>query len=377
MIYNLRADVIYYKSGSDFELEFNLCGCCRMRLLTDKPSTKKAFVHSLARAVSRSRVILISGPLFGEENTVQIVSQALGTTTEIVDNQAFNIASDEEIEIIKGSLPLVSSDGSFGGCIIESGPQTMILLTENKTLRKSIMSTLIHPYISDLYDADLQENTPTEDNEGNEDNTLEDIPTEDVTTEEADESIDKVDNIPLILPTEEKIPDNDIKPEGVLLDEPVQQPEEHEENKDITIDDLFLNSPKPEESTRTIEDNPIESQIILEKNKEDEPREFPEEYTNVFEQLFTNVDNTDDKDAPTLIQDDENYKFFSDNGDLLENTEFEFKKSKPAFNILVCIITVILLISIIILCYCIFSASANEGMAPTEYIKSVWETVFG
>ena len=57
MLYNLRSDIIYYKSGSDFELEFNLCGCCRMRLLTAKPSNKKTFVHSLARAVSRSRVI--------------------------------------------------------------------------------------------------------------------------------------------------------------------------------------------------------------------------------------------------------------------------------------------------------------------------------
>ena len=159
MLYNLRSDIIYYKSGSDFELEFNLCGCCRMRLLTDKPSNKKIFVHSLARAVSRSRVILIAGPLFGEDNTIEIVSQALGTTTEVVNNAAYNIASDDEIEIIKGSLPLVSEDGSFGGCIIESGPQTMILLTDNKTLRKSIMANLIHPYISELYAAEMQSNT--------------------------------------------------------------------------------------------------------------------------------------------------------------------------------------------------------------------------
>ena len=135
MLYNLRSDIIYYKAGSDFELEFNLCGCCRMRLLTDKPSNKKAFVHSLARAVSRSRVILIAGPLFGADSTIETVAQALGTTTETVDNTAYNIASEDEIAIIKGSLPLVSSDGSFGGCIIESGPQTMILLTDNKTLR--------------------------------------------------------------------------------------------------------------------------------------------------------------------------------------------------------------------------------------------------
>ena len=158
MLYNLRSDIIYYKSNSDFEMEFNLCGCCRMRLLTDKSSNKKAFVHSLARAVSRSRVILIAGPLFGEENIVEIVAKALGTETEIADNSAYNINSEDEIEIIKGSLPLVSADGSYGGCIIESGPQTMILLTDNKTLRKSIMASLIHPYISELYEAEGKSN---------------------------------------------------------------------------------------------------------------------------------------------------------------------------------------------------------------------------
>ena len=154
MIYNLRSDIIYYKTNSDFELEFNLCGCCRMRLLTDKPSNKKAFVHSLARAVSRSRVILIAGPLFGEESTVKTVAQALGTETEITNNSEFNIATDDEIEIIKNSIPLVSDDGLFGGCIIESGPQTMILLTDNKTLRKKLMKALIHPYIAELYAAE-------------------------------------------------------------------------------------------------------------------------------------------------------------------------------------------------------------------------------
>ena len=33
---NLKVDIIYYKTSSDFELEFNLTGCCRMRLFKDK-----------------------------------------------------------------------------------------------------------------------------------------------------------------------------------------------------------------------------------------------------------------------------------------------------------------------------------------------------
>ena len=36
MFQNVKVDIIYYDTSTDFELEFNLCGCCRMRLLTDK-----------------------------------------------------------------------------------------------------------------------------------------------------------------------------------------------------------------------------------------------------------------------------------------------------------------------------------------------------
>ncbi len=379
MLYNLRADIIYYKSGSDFELEFNLCGCCRMRLLTDKPSSKKAFVHSLARAVSRSRVILIAGPLFGEENAVEIVSQALGTTTEIVDNNTYNISSEDEIEIIKGSLPLVSSDGSFGGCIIESGPQTMILLTDNKTLRKNIMSTLVHPYISDLYSAELQENNNAKENNKPETEDVEEIPTEiiDNTIDEKGEEPDIIEDIPLILTTDDDILD-DINPEDIFFDEPNQEPEiEYEEDNDITIDDLFPSSPELEEPVRTIEEKIGESEIVLENEEEIKERELPEEYTNVFEKLFINDEITTKEDAklPPVIP--TGYTFLNDNGELLEESEYEFKKGATKFNIATIIITVILLISVIVLCYCIFSASSNEGMAPTEYIRSVWQTIFG
>ena len=37
----MKVDVIYYKTNTDFEMEFNLCGCCRMRLLTDKAPDRK------------------------------------------------------------------------------------------------------------------------------------------------------------------------------------------------------------------------------------------------------------------------------------------------------------------------------------------------
>lgn len=150
MIQNIRVDMIYYRTASDFEMEFNLGGCCRMRMFTDKTDTRKGLVDMLARAVSRSRVIIACGPLFTETGLIQTVAVAVGKTLAAVNNQEYSIQSDDRIEIIKGALPLVTPEGFFGGCIIESGPQTIILLTENKSIRKSIMKNLIHPYISDI-----------------------------------------------------------------------------------------------------------------------------------------------------------------------------------------------------------------------------------
>ena len=147
---NLKLDIIYHQTPSDFELEFNLCGCCRMRLLSDKTTDKKSFIKALARDVSRSRVIIVSGPLFNDDGLINLVTRAIGSTLYLCDNKAFGIKSNEPIHIISGSTPLVTPDGYFGGCIIESGPQTIVLLTENKAFRKAIMQSLIHPYIEEI-----------------------------------------------------------------------------------------------------------------------------------------------------------------------------------------------------------------------------------
>ncbi|MBE6780239.1 MAG: hypothetical protein E7545_04590 [Ruminococcaceae bacterium] len=381
MLYNLRSDIIYYKSSSDFELEFNLCGCCRMRLLTDKPSNKKAFVHSLARAVSRSRVILIAGAIFGEENTIQIVAQALSTTTEVVDNNAYNIASDEEIEIIKGSIPLVSSDGSFGGCIIESGPQTMILLTDNKTLRKNIMSTLIHPYVSELYAAEMKSNN------GNSSETAEVV---DATSESVSETLPTpvVDQEPVIEEdiTEENlvleasspvIPTEEVISEDIIIEDTLTEDEVQVSIPDINADTLYTEvSEEPsEEAVPTTEI--FETQIILEATEEkNEESTLKEDYQNVFNNLYLEEDKPQEA---TLRNDNtaDGYQMLYDNGDIMSDSDANNEGRTSRLNIATIIVTVILLLSIIVLCICIFSASSNEGMAPTEYIRSVWQAVFG
>ncbi len=385
MLYNLRSDIIYYKSSSDFELEFNLCGCCRMRLLTDKPSNKKAFVHSLARAVSRSRVILIAGAIFGEENTIQIVSQALGTTTEVVDNNAYNIASDDEIEIIKGSIPLVSSDGSFGGCIIESGPQTMILLTDNKTLRKNIMSTLIHPYISELYAAELQANTESKVEPKTEipvnmsEEATETEPTP-IVTEVPVTQDDITEDSLIIDTTSQTISTEEVISEELIIEEPIVEEDLQVSEPTVDISSLYTEINETAAEETKVPADLFESPIIMETTNEENEEEntFKEQYQNVFNNLYLERDKEETpQNIPSNDIRDNGYQMLYDNGDIINGFEDDTDSHPSRLNIATIIITVILLLSIIVLCVCIFSASSNEGIAPTEYIRSVWQAVFG
>lgn len=148
MVKNIKVDLIYYTIGTDFEMEFNLCGCCRMRLLTDTVSNRTEFSKSLARGVARSNIIIACGPVFGEKGLVSTVAKVTNIGTQTIENKKYGIDDESEINILKGSTPLVTSDGMFCGCIIENGPQVIILLTESKSLRKRVMKELVHPYIS-------------------------------------------------------------------------------------------------------------------------------------------------------------------------------------------------------------------------------------
>ena len=374
MLYNLRSDIIYYKAGSDFELEFNLCGCCRMRLLTDKPSNKKAFVHSLARAVSRSRVILIAGPLFGADSTIETVAQALGTTTETVDNTAYNIASEDEIAIIKGSLPLVSSDGSFGGCIIESGPQTMILLTDNKTLRKNIMTNLIHPYVSELYSAELKANTaevqtkeepsPAQEALPVQENVL---PTEDITEISTEEVADLEEATKE--PAKEEIIEEETSLDDIIIidtDKPDCIQEDDLKISELCIDEL---TEEPEEQAY-VEDNSIILEVPENASTNAEP------ISNAFNELYLE-EREEETNLDTIRQQSTDYQVIYDNGEIMDDSDDYTEERTSRLSIATIIVTAILLLSIIVLCITIFSASSNEGMAPAEYIRSVWQTVFG
>ena len=147
---NIRVDIVYYLCDTDFEMEFNLNGCCPMRMLKGSAADRGALVKNLAKAVQRSRVIMCCGPLFGGDGLIGLVAASIGRNTERVNCEEYGIITASDISVIEGSVPLVTPDGYFGGCIIESGPQTIVLLSENRNIRKVLMNNLIHPYLEEI-----------------------------------------------------------------------------------------------------------------------------------------------------------------------------------------------------------------------------------
>ncbi len=307
MLQNFKTDIIYYNSSTDFELEFNLCGCCRMRLFNDKCSTKKMLLASLSRAVSRSRVIIICAPLFSDDNIFKTVAAAIGSKTEVINNNDYNIASEGEITVIKNSLPLVTEDGIFGGCIIESGPQSLILLTDNATVRKKIMKSLIHPYIKEIA-------------------VKEDEPVAELITD-GDE------------PEAEEDTDNAYNGEDLL----------------ITDND----EPEAEEDT----DNAYNGEDLLLTDEDDYAQEDTSDDDIQSEELFTDI-------IPVELDSDEDYYYEED-----YYTDESDEKASP-FNIWMLVISIVLLVALAVLCYCIFYVPTKSGISPSMYLKDVLNTMF-
>ncbi|MBQ1186251.1 MAG: hypothetical protein IIX54_01005 [Clostridia bacterium] len=147
---NLKIDIIYYKTSSDFEMEFNLSGCCRMRMFKDKVETPKGLVNTLARDVSRSKITIIVTDLFGDNSGIPTVAKAIKLPLVNFDKEKYGVSTNDDILIPETAVPLVTKTGIYGGCIIENGPQSIIIVSSVRTLRHEIMKAYIHNYVFDI-----------------------------------------------------------------------------------------------------------------------------------------------------------------------------------------------------------------------------------
>ena len=334
MFQNIKVDNIFYKTPTDFEMEFNLSGCCRMRLLTDKAPDRIVLVNQMVRAVSRSRIIIVSGTLFGEDSIIETCSKAIGKPLAEIDNKQFGIDSDENISVIKDSVPLVSKEGIFGGCIIEQGPQTLILLTENKSIRKGIMQNLIHPYIQEIVASELVEKEePAKE------------PVEEITEESVEEIQEDITDTAEELPQESE--------------EATEENEETEETAEET----------PEPVNQLILDD--EDFQIAATSEEPQEDYEPDENSN---DLYVETD----KKGRGFKRADSYHIDYDSEGYIIEQYEEDLpKKSDKKLNISILVLSVVLLLVVAVLCYCIFAVPQSEGVSAGAYLKETFNTLFG
>ena len=371
MIKNIKVDVVYFMTATDFEFEFNLGSCCHMRLLNGKASDRKGFVNALARAVSRSQIIICCGPLFGDEGLISTAATAISHGLQTVDNKAYGIASENEIKIIAGSVPLVTPEGYFGGCIIESGNQSIILLTENRTVRKAIMKTLIHPYIEDmsLIQSAEKSQAPAADN---------------ASRQEPEEAAPETQPAPETRPEAE--------PETV----PEQTESEPEPEADVanktpdTADEITPpDADTKEEQPGAVEEKepePEDGSVVPDSGEAEDDGPATEEAKKVPDAAdddagdalhnieFDYYDDTDEGDeAPSSdtgeedTDDTSGSEFF-----MSEDEEKEVEESK--INVPIIIVAAILLLAIIALSYFLIILPIKSGVSPVDYFRRIFDT---
>ena len=329
MFQNVKVDIIYYDTSTDFELEFNLCGCCRMRLLTDKTDDQKLFLHMMARSVSRSRIIILTGKLFGDDGIINLTANAISKSIVATDNKLYGISSDDNIEIIEGSIPLVTPEGYFGGCIIESGPQSMVLLSDNKNIRKSIMNTLIHPYIEEMSAIALKEKA---------------------------EEARTISNMAIIEETNET--------------------ETIEENTENYIDEISeeindasetIQEEQPEENTAdTQKDN---MSFVFENNESSDEETYSKMFIEPSKVKFSKKSYYDEAYVPDAAQ---NFVFDSELEFRPINTTKSFDFSK-----IILALTIILLLLTAAVCFSLFYIPSSLGTTPKLFIEEIIKTLFG
>ena len=349
MYQNIKVDIIYYKTNTDFEMEFNLSGCCRMRLLTNKTTDKKIFVNQLARAVSRSRIIIVTGNLFESDNIIKTVSAAIGRKCCVAENKKFGISGNDEIMIVENSIPLVSSDGIFGGCIIEQGPQTLILLTENKSVRKNVMQNLIHPYIQEVCAADLIDMVApsTVSEEAQEEKGTQDKGA-DESTESGNSEGSDINLEPEHSSTTSEISDTDFQTD--VSDNPDEQ---ELANEDLT--EIASETASADEAGDTQDSN----EAMAKSENEAKAAEAEEERISFGNDPEETIKFSQENQESDVVFDDDEPEYIGDK-----------------LNIPIIILAVILMIIALIMVYCIFIVPQSSGVTSGQYIKEAFGALF-
>ena len=139
MAKDVRIEILYFKTPADVSLEFGLHGDYPLRLLSSSCITISEFFTSFKRAGSRSEIIITVGG-YGEDNLPAFIAKAIGQKCVMPNLRNHKIIAQTTYILPEKAVPLAPKSRVFGGFLIESGPQTIISLIDDKTTRLDIVN---------------------------------------------------------------------------------------------------------------------------------------------------------------------------------------------------------------------------------------------
>ncbi len=338
MLQNLKIDIIYYETPSDFEFEFNLGGCCHCRVLNNSTSSPKELIGCLSKAVGRSRIIIIVGNLNQQNGLYLLISKAIGRQLTSVSADEYGIAPDSNTTIIEGSLPLVSSDGLLSGCVIESGPQSIILLPDEKSLRKDVAENLVFQYISAV------SRTPETDSVISPDSAPEE---QEAVTEEVIETIEEAP-----LPSEEI--SNEIA--EVAIDDEIEAVEEGTEKDVLT---------EPEEATSEIKEETENNEAANQESEDIKEVIIPDEDDDFFD-IF--AEPTEENTSNDFVYSEDTTSNYNN----LDDYETDKPSKDKSTNILIWLIIGLMFIILGVLAYMLIYTPLKNGINITDYVRQIF-----
>ncbi len=146
---DVKIEIIYFKSDTDVSLEFGLHGNYPVRLLSSSSNDLSTFFNLLKRAVSRSEIIITVGGYSKDEFLPDFIARAINKTPFIPEYNKLGVITQEKYSLPEGAVPLSSSNKRFGGFLIESGPQTIISLSDDRKTRLNIVNNVVVKYIEE------------------------------------------------------------------------------------------------------------------------------------------------------------------------------------------------------------------------------------
>ncbi len=156
---SIKIDIIYFGVERDTKMEFCFNDFDKMpvRTLATAAEGRDDFLYALKRAVYRSDIVIVVGGLSSKIYIPGIIGAAVGATAEKVDYKALGFAEPAQPLVFpKGAIPLVTPNNHIGGMLLEKGRQSIIVLSEDATIRHQLLEELIYPYI---FDVEMEDNS--------------------------------------------------------------------------------------------------------------------------------------------------------------------------------------------------------------------------